>query len=185
MRTSDQTFLSKLAFNDGDRKTNFHNDICLYLMQQEKLRKIASIFNFEPDKVWANLSAPLLRHGTNYDPRPSVIGYADFTVGIGFKRNDCDECAEILVEVKAYKTHVADIIQQLHTYGTYLTREFFIQAKDGGIKYPRYVLATGYPLTELEKSSLNAAHINTIYVSPDDVALFMKNNQVSSNDLPF
>lgn len=267
-RTSSQTFLSAMAFSDKDRQSPLHNNICLYLRQTDKLKKLVRVVapdldskieselihkthlysciyekqwgdpfggalvhvpDYSPyncyfescpphhdyrEEFFAKLSEPLKNVNVNYH---QIVGYADLLVGfhleaklvykfdrakqdansycgpnnfttseeltakiqavklitlkrtfdIALNPNRADDkWSVILVEVKAYRTHVSDIIQQMKTY-----RELC----GCGLQ----VLAAGYPLTPVEKDTLLEHKIHAIYVSPQAVDEFLK-SQVST-----
>lgn len=167
MRTSDQSFLSKMAFNDSDRKTSLHNDVCLYLTQEQKRKKIVELFHSDFFKksngceTGYYLSLPLSREGSS-----SILGYADLIVWAFDHADETlgDDCeVEVLIEVKSRKTQVTDIIQQLLTYEDITRRRY------------KQLLATAYPLNKIEIESLQKHGIKSIYVSPKDVKAFMEN----------
>ena len=64
------------------------------------------------------------------------------------------------MEVKAGKTSITDIIQQIKVYHTYYPRGY-------------YVVATLYPITALEKETLQEEGIKHIYVKEEDVRDFL------------
>ena len=173
MRINEITYQNHLAFNDEDRKTTLHNDICLYLTQSEKIKKMAEFLKIKPIenyelKYSSFLSEPI------YDcpPRQSyasskIGGYIDvaYVFETGERIDDGDlKKYHIFIEVKSQKQNITDIIQQIKTYRSFAWSNFRIRNHS-----MEFVLCTAYRLSKIEKSVLERENIKWIYIDEETV----------------
>lgn len=169
MRTNERGYLQAIGFQDPDRDTDLHDHICLYLAQEEKARKLLDLFG--PREDWIEISGECSKIITANMVRGPVTSWnnkapiAAIDVAIygdypGPSGDRSDVIRTLWVEVKSRRQKIGEILQQLNFYK--------------GLCWENMVLATAYYFGEREKEVLHAAGYKTIFVSPEDVAAFMK-----------
>ncbi len=154
MRNSDRTYLQALGFQDQDKNNPLHDQACVYLAQPDKVQKFALMFDRDGPLV-PRLSAPLYVSEGHYRA-PRLLGYADLLL----EENFGNHTAVVIVEVKAGRSSLPNIIQQLKTYQRF---------SDGIRNAAEIVLATLYRLSENEKKLLRDEGFLHIYLDPQQV----------------
>jgi hypothetical protein len=167
MHTHDKSYTSYMSGGDPDRKTDLHNDICLYLTLPDKVQKLIEISKINlsiAKRTYASKTrlSSLLASSDN-DKYKKIIGYIDVSIllfetflsedGKYYQYNNTHDF-HLAIEVKAFKTSITNIIQQINTYKSYAGYNVM------------FFLCTGYQLNKLEQKTLADANIQYIYVDP-------------------
>lgn len=169
--THDQTLLTRLGFQDPDRKTPEHDLACRYLTQREQLQKIAALYypftirwfarGGEPRETVfskcvsgnAALEVPLTKGANQYKTH---IGFFDVVINFLFvsdvKNDDYDrEQQKVVIEVKIQPLDIGTILRQLNLY-----------KEHSDCKH--WLLATAFPLNVEEVKSFG--DIKHVYLNP-------------------
>lgn len=162
----DQTLLTRLGFQDPDRKTPDHDLACRYLAQRDQLRKIVALYmphksnNYVDGMLFdrctvgsAELEQPLTKGERQYKTH---IGFLDiaarFTLIDTTRKHDTN--LYVVIEVKIQPVDVGTILRQLNLYKQYVP------------SYPQrnWLLATAFSLNVEEVKSLG--DVKHVYLDP-------------------
>jgi len=173
MRTDERSYKNFLAWDEADRKSKLHNDMCLYLTQQEKVDKLVALAGVKgcQPPTRAELSSPIIitkYWGRERRPHNDIMGFLDLKISC--RKDDCDHDTgeDIIIEVKSGKNKITDFIQQLNAYVQWLFEA-------NGFNHRRKIkpiLITSYGLNKFEKSILAGEKIRTARVYPADIEKF-------------
>jgi len=168
MRTMDRATYSAKLIADPD-KTDLHDQACRYLLQPEKMEKLAMALYGVSGKwdIRGRLSEPVM--GGYQDQ--NVVGYLDVSLVVSYESKGKDVITgreetrshydNAIIEVKGGRSSINSIIQQLETYRRLLPSW-----------YRFFILCTLYPLTAEEKAMLKNHKYRHIYLDPKEVEAF-------------